>query len=358
MRLNQKDGTIDIENLKQMVDLFIAKGFTYFDTAWSYKGSEKAIYKALIERYPRNSYQLATKMPQLKGKSKEEILFPFYDSLQRTNAQYFDNYLLHNLGKDRTQFCEDYDLWSFLRDKKEKGQIKHIGFSFHSTPQDLEFILKKHPEVDFVQLQINYADWDDPIIQSKNNYEVARSFNKPIIVMEPLKGGLLVNPPEKIQEIFNTKLDISYAELGLKFAANLDGVIMVLSGMRTINEVHLNTSYMQNLNSLTAEHFAIIKEIQKELKKYSFIPCTACNYCTNVCPMNIGIPETLTAKNNFTLYNNLYAARGREKDYNHFNNKNSAINCIKCGQCETICPQHISIRKELEETIHIFQQTI
>lgn len=355
MRLAQRDGTINIEQLKQMVDYFIQAGFTYFDTAWSYKGSEIAIRQALIDRYPRESYQIATKLPQIFNANKEDTIKPFYDSLERLNVQYFDNYLFHNLGKDRTKFCDKYDLWSFVNQQKEKGKIKHIGCSFHSTPQELKDILKNHPEIEFVQLQINYADWNNPTVQSKQNYEVARSFNKSIIIMEPLKGGQLANPPQKVKEFLDsTNYTMSCVDWCFGFAASLPGVEMVLSGMRNLSEVITNTFYFNNnFKIFNQDQLNIINKAQQILKEYPLINCTACNYCNNVCPMNIGIAETLYAKNNYLLYNNIYAAKNREFNLIHFNNKEFATKCIKCGQCEKICPQQIQIRKELQESISL-----
>ena len=192
-------GAIDVEQVKEMVDMFLAAGFTYFDTAWAYPGSEDAIRKALVERHPRQSFQLATKNAAwINCKTREEAIAQFETSLRQTGAGYFDFYLLHNVGEGRTHFFEDYDMWSFVQKKKEQGLVKHIGFSFHSTPEELEAVLTAHPEAEFVQLQINYADWDYPAVQSRRCYEVARAHNKPVIVMEPVKGGMLANPPEQV----------------------------------------------------------------------------------------------------------------------------------------------------------------
>ena len=202
MRLPQKDGEIDVEQTKQMVDMFLKEGFTYFDTAWAYNGSEDAIRQALVERYPRDSFQLATKNAAwINCKTREDAINQFETSLERTGAGYFDFYLLHNLGEHRTKSFDDFDMWSFVQEMKKEGKIKHVGFSFHSTPEELEEILKKHPEMEFVQLQINYADWENPAIKSKECYEMARKYGKPVVIMEPVKGGMLANPPEPVAKI-------------------------------------------------------------------------------------------------------------------------------------------------------------
>ena len=253
MRLPKIGEDIDVEQVKEMVDLFMEAGFTYFDTAWVYTGSEEAIRKALVERYPRESFQLATKNAAWAGcKTKEDAIAQFETSLERTGAGYFDNYLLHNLGEQRTRAFDDFDMWEFVKEKKAEGKIKHYGFSFHSTPEELDEILTSHPDVEFVQLQINYADWENPAIQSRGVYEVARKHGKPVVIMEPLKGGLLANPPEAVKKILNEKEpELSAASWGIRFAANLEGVLCVLSGMSDLDQMKDNLSYMKDFNGLT-----------------------------------------------------------------------------------------------------------
>ena len=227
MRLPQKDGAIDIEQTKRMVDLFLGAGFTYFDTAWAYAGSEDAIRQALVERYPRDSYQLATKNAAwINCKTREEATAQLETSLKQTGAGYFDFYLLHNLGEGRTRYFDEFDLWSWIQEKKREGLVKHAGFSFHSTPEELEAILTAHPEMEFVQLQINYADWENPAIQSRACYEVARRHGKPVIIMEPVKGGMLATPPQPVLEVLKAaEPDASAASWAIRFAADLEGVI-------------------------------------------------------------------------------------------------------------------------------------
>lgn len=356
MRLPQNNGVIDIEQTKQMVDMFLEAGFTYFDTAWAYNGSEDAIRQALVERYSRERYQLATKNAAwINCKTKEEAEAQFDTSLKQTGAGYFDFYLLHNLGESRTHFFDDYNMWDFVQKKKNEGLIKHVGFSFHSTPEELEEILIKHPEMEFVQLQINYADWDYPAVQSRRCYEIARKYEKPVIIMEPVKGGMLANPPESVKKILiNAEPDKSVASWAIRFAADLDGVITVLSGMSNIEQMSDNLSFMKGFKGLTSDEKQILKEAQEEINRVPLIPCTTCNYCSKVCPSNIGISGSFTALNYYTLYNDKAAAAHQEEWLVNGHGKNKASACIKCGKCEEACPQHISIRKELERSAEIF----
>lgn len=356
MRLPQTDGKIDIEQTKMMVDKFLEAGFTYFDTAWAYAGSEDAIRQALVERYPREKFQLATKNAAwINCKTKEEAIAQFETSLKQTGAGYFDFYLLHNLGEGRTKVFDDFDLWSWILEMKKQGKIKYAGFSFHSTPEELDEILTKHPEMEFVQLQINYADWENPAIKSKACYEVARKHGKPVIIMEPVKGGMLANPPEKVKDVLKkANLEASVASWAIKFAANLDGVITVLSGMSNIEQMEDNISYMKDFTKLSEDEEKTIKEAQEVLKSIPLIPCTTCNYCAKECPMKIGISGSFTAMNYLTLYKDMDAAKHQEGWLVGGHGLKPAAECIKCGKCEQVCPQHISIRSELEKVAEAF----
>ena len=350
-----KTDEIDIEQTKQMVDAFLEAGFTYFDTAWAYPGSEDAIRQALVERYPREKFQLATKNAAWIGcKNKEDAIAQFETSLKRTGAGYIDFYLLHNLGESRTKVFDDFDLWNWGKELKAKGLIKHLGFSFHSTAEELEEILKAHPEAEFVQLQLNYADWESPSIQSRKIYEVARKYNKPIVVMEPVKGGLLANPPQQVQDVFK-KADpnASFASWAIRYAASLKGVMVVLSGMSNIEQMKDNLSYMKGFKGLTPEQKQTVETARQEMAKIPLIPCTTCNYCAKVCPMDIGISGSFNAMNILTLYKDEKTAKFQESWLVGMHGKKKAAECVKCGACERVCPQHIKIREELEKIAKI-----
>lgn len=352
MRLPKLDeNTIDVEQTKKMVDMFLDAGFTYFDTAWAYAGSEDAIRQALVERYPRESYQLATKNAAwINCKTKEEAYAQFDTSLKQTGAGYFDFYLLHNLGESRTGFFDKFDMWNWVQEKKKEGLIKHVGFSFHSTPEELEAILTAHPEMEFVQLQINYADWENPAIQSRGCYEVARKHGKPVIIMEPVKGGMLATPPESVAKILkDAEPDSSVASWAVRFAANLEGVITVLSGMSNVEQMQDNLSYMKDFTGLTNAQKETLDKAQEELKRIPLIPCTTCNYCAKVCPMEIGISGSFTAMNYLTLYGDKANALRQENWLVGGHKRKRADQCVKCGKCEAVCPQHIAIREHLDE---------
>ena len=356
MRLPRKGEEIDVEQVKEMVDLFLEAGFIYFDTAWIYRGSEEAIRKALVERYPREKYLLATKLAAWsRCSTKEDAYAQFETSLERTGAGYFDNYLIHNLGEERTQTFDKFDVWSFVQKKKAEGKIRKVGFSFHDHASVLEKILKTHPEMDFVQLQINYADWDDPVVESRRCYELAREYGKPVIVMEPVKGGLLANPPEEAAKIFREAgPESSCASWAIRFAASLEGVQTVLSGMSSVAQMQDNLSFMRNFRPLSDEEKEVISRVREALKKIPIVPCTSCNYCAKVCPANIAISGTLSALNTVKLYNGLATAKQAER-WAVDPDKKHAYDCLKCGKCEAACPQHIPIRKYLEEAVKVLE---
>lgn len=353
MRLPKNGDSIDVEQVKRMVDLFLSKGFTYFDTAWAYPGSEDAIRQALVERHPRESFQLATKNAAwINCQTREDAIAQFTTSLKQTGAGYFDFYLLHNLGETRTAFFENFDLWNFVLQKKEEGLIKHVGFSFHSTAEELEAILSQHPEAEFVQLQINYADWESPAIQSRRCYEVARAHGKPLIIMEPVKGGLLANPPAPVAEVLReANPAVSLPSWAIRFAASLEGVITVLSGMSTMAQMEDNVGYMEHFQPLSAAERAVVDKAREVLASLPIIPCTSCDYCAKVCPQDVGISGTFAAVNILNLYHDLKIAKHQEEWLVDRHDRKRASACVQCGACEEVCPQHIAIPEELQKAV-------
>lgn len=352
------DGKIDIEQTKKMVDMFMDAGLTYFDTAYVYDNgeSEKAAKLALVDRYPREKYTLCTKLCAWMHCSDEKSAKQqFYTSLERTGAGYFDYYLLHALQRNNYKVYDKYHIWDFAKEQKEKGLIKYYGFSFHADPELLEELLTDHPDVDFVQLQINYADWESPGVASRECYNIARRHGKSITIMEPVKGGALADPIPKVQEILKTaNPDASLASWAVRFAASLDGIITVLSGMSNIAQMKDNLSYMKDFKPLTDEEQAVIRKAQDALaKERGLVPCTACHYCTDGCPQNIPIPEIFSVKNH---QRGNEAFRGRREYTIATTGKGKASDCIECGQCEDACPQQLKVIAQLKECAAQFEQ--
>lgn len=350
MRLPRlEDKTIDIEQSSKMVDDFLAAGGRYFDTAFIYEGSEEATSKILCDRYPRESYYLATKVnaKQFCCANAEDARNQIKISLERSHAGYFDFYLLHALDKDNVDLYEEYGLWDYLKELKEEGLIKHFGFSFHDRAWVLDEILTKHPEAEFVQLQINYADWDDSNVEAKDCYEVAVKHGKPVVVMEPVKGGLLAAPPECAMKILKeADPDASAASWAIRFVASLENVMVVLSGMSNTEQMADNLSYMKNFKPFTKEEDEVIVKVREAFKSVDRIPCTGCNYCTKGCPAGINIPGNFAVMNSYKLYLDLDRAKG-DLSWRPGGAKPSA--CIQCGQCESACPQHLPIIEHLHK---------
>ena len=357
MRLPKKGDGFDIEEVKKLVDAFMVSRFNYFDTAFAYPGNEEVVKAALVDRYPRKSYYLATKCAIWSGcNSKEDAERELDISLERTGAGYFDFYLLHSLNKESAAKFDEWGLWEYFLKKKEEGLIKHLGFSFHDTPEVLDDILNKHPEAEFVQLQLNWADWENPKVQSRGCWEVARKHNKDIIVMEPVKGGLLADPHPDVKKVFtDADPNASPASWAIRFASSLDGVITVLSGMNTMEMLGDNVKTMWNFQGLTESQKATIEKAREVFTSLPSIPCTKCDYCAKVCPMNIGVSGTFAALNTVLLYNNPDKAKEQYKAQVTNKGKKSPEKCIKCGKCEEACPQHISIRDNLEKAQELLQ---
>lgn len=344
-------GKIDIEQTKKMVDMFMNAGMTYFDTAYVYDNgdSERAAKAALVDRYPRESYTVATKLCTWMGNHSEEAAKQqFYTSLERTGAGYFDYYLLHALQAGNYKLYDTYHIWDFVKEQKEKGLIKHWGFSFHATPDILDEILTAHPDTEFVQLQLNYADWENPDVTARANYEVARKHGKSIVVMEPVKGGALANPPEAVRNIFTAvDADASYASWAIRYVASLDGILTVLSGMSNIEQMEDNLSYMKNFKVLDEKEQAAVQKAQEAINGIKSIPCTACHYCTAGCPKKIPVPEIFAARNKQLIWGQL--EEGKQAYEQATANVGGTSDCIACGQCERVCPQQIKVIEKLKE---------
>lgn len=358
MRLPRlEDGSIDIEQSSRMVDIFIEGGGTYFDTAFVYDGSEEATKKILVDRYPRESYTLATKANTgAATKDEEGTKKQLYTSLERTGAGYFDYYLLHSLMSGNVDAHKNFGMWDYVARKKEEGLIKHYGFSFHDGPELLDKLLTEHPDVEFVQLQINYADWENEEIRAKENYAVARQHGKQIVIMEPVKGGTLATLPEEAEAVLK-QLDpeASIASWALRYAASLDGILAALSGMSTIAQVEDNISFMGEgrFKPLSKKEKEAVEEVRAILAKRRQIGCTACGYCLEGCPMNINIPGCFSAFNQFLRFGNPVTAQNRYRMRTR--DKGKASECIFCGACEGVCPQHLPIRDLLAELAPILE---
>ena len=358
MRLPTNDKTnaadIDIQQLEQMVDLFLEKGFTYFDTAWMYNGfaSERAAKTALVDRHPRDSFTLATKLHAGFFDSLEDRDKVFNEQLRKTGAGYFDYYLLHGIEASMYPKYEQFDCFNWLLEKKAQGLVKHAGFSFHDTPELLDKILTDHPEMEFVQLQLNYLDWESPWIQSRGCYEVATKHGKPVIVMEPVKGGTLARVPQEVEQLFQSHdPKLSVPSWAIRFAASLPNVMMVLSGMSNRAQMEDNLSYMEDFQPLTEQEVSLCHRAAELINSQIAIPCTGCSYCTEGCPMHIAIPQY------FSLYNEDMRENLEQKGWTvNFTNYSAltekfgkAGDCIQCGQCESVCPQHLPIIESLQK---------
>jgi predicted aldo/keto reductase-like oxidoreductase len=359
--LDRNDQTsFDYKTFNKLVDTFLEKGFTYFDTAYTYHGfrGEEAVREALVKRHRRDEYTLATKFPMRDFQSAADMERIFSEQLTNCGVEYFDYYLLHNVGVNAYKKACQFDTFGFVQKKKQEGRIKHVGISFHDTPELLDEILTAHPELDFVQLQINYIDWENPGIQSQRCHEVARKHGKSIVVMEPCKGGNLALVPERADRLMKEyNPTASVPSWAIRFAASQEGVMMVLSGMNTLEQVLDNTSTMTDFVPLNTEEYEIIRQVVDIINEDTAIPCTNCRYCEGDCPQKIAIPDYFALYNSskravtgnissqFVYYINLTANHGRASD------------CIECRQCESACPQHLEITKLLKEVSAIFDVT-
>ena len=355
-------GAVDLEQFKKMVDIFLERGFTYFDTAYMYHDFKSEIFvrEALVKRHPRESFTLTTKLPTMFLKTKEDRERIFNEQLEKCGVEYFDYYLLHNLNTNTYETAEKLDCFDFIRQKKAEGKVKHICFSFHDNAKLLDKILTAHPEIEFVQIQMNYLDWESKTVESRKCYETIVKHGKKVIVMEPVKGGMLAKVPAPVEKMFKENLpDMSVASWAIRFAASHENVFMVLSGMSDLAQLEDNLSYMENFVPLNEKEFKIIENAVKIINEKIAIPCTACRYCVKGCPQNIAIPEY------FALYNSYYREHGEEKVGRFFNEMayygnikghGKASDCIECHACEKACPQHIAITLWLKKVAALFEK--
>lgn len=358
MRLPENDGKIDMEQVCEMVDAYMATGANYFDTAYVYHGgmSERVVKDALVARFPRDSFTIATKLPAWIINSKEDVEKVFNEQLERTGAGYIDFYLLHSLEDgDNYEKHEKYDCFNWAMKKKEEGLIKHFGFSFHGSPALLEQILDKHPEVEFVQIQLNYADMTNPVVQSGELYDILHKRNIPMIIMEPVKGGLLANPEPELEKMFKDyNPDASAASWALRYVASLDGIATILSGMSTKEQMEDNLKTFKDFKPLNEEEKGIIDAVVKKMLDMDQIPCTGCRYCCDGCPMSIKIPDVFRALNTARLY------PGEMRPHFFYggltSNSGKAKDCVGCGQCEGVCPQHLPIVELIKEAAEVFDK--
>ena len=359
MRLPVIDGDmerIDDELFCKMVDTFMEQGFTYFDTAYPYHNqkSEGAVKRCLVERYDRDKFYLADKMPMWSAKEYADYERIFAEQLERCGVEYFDFYLLHALYGERYEEGVKLGAFDFVQKMKAEGKIKHVGFSFHDTADVLDRILTEHPEMEFVQLQINYYDWESENVQSRKCYEVAVKHGVPVIVMEPVKGGTLASlAPQAAAVLDELNPKASYASFAVRYAASLEHVFMVLSGMSDYEQLLDNTSYMKDFEPLSEKEQDGITRVVEELAKLPTIPCTKCRYCVDGCPQKINIPGLFQAYNNVIQFGD--NAVSRRSYANAISERGLASACVECGLCEEQCPQHLQIRSLLKDVAKMFE---
>ncbi|MCR5154623.1 MAG: aldo/keto reductase [Lachnospiraceae bacterium] len=354
MRLPEKDGAIDMEQVCKMVDYYMAMDYHYFDTAYVYHGgkSEVAAKEAIVKRYPRESFMLTTKLPAWEIKQESDVERIFNEQCERAGVDYFDFYLLHSVEEGNIETYRKYDCFSWGVQKKKEGKIKHFGFSFHGGPELLTEILDEHPEVEFVQIQLNYLDRTNPVVQSQKLYDILHERNIPIIVMEPVRGGKLAELGPDIEAKFKAERpNDSVASWALRFVSSLPGVMTTLSGMSNEEQILDNIKTYKNFEPVSDKELAIINEVTDEILSIPQIGCTSCKYCTPGCPMGISIPDVFRTINTLRRYPNDWRSRNFYESLTSRSGK--ASDCIACGQCEGVCPQHLPIIDLLKEASEI-----
>lgn len=340
------DDTVDIAQVSEMIDCYMEAGGNYFDTAWAYPNSEKTLRKALVERHPRDSYLIASKCITWSNCTcKEDLEAQLQETLATLGIDYLDVYLMHNLGGTRTASFEKFDAWEFVKSVKERGLAKHIGFSAHCTPEELEGFIAAYPEAEIIQLQANYSDWDSPDFRERECVKLAHAHGFPVIAMEPVKGGILADPPQAVKDILDEAMpDDSYATAALRFTASQPGIVVTLSGMSTLEQVQDNCRAFRDFKPLDDGELAAIDRARAALKEGGTVQCTSCDYCAKVCPLNIGISQSLAVLNHYINYGDAASAGYQMGFVVRFNaGKNMITECIRCGACEDACPQNLPI---------------
>ena len=355
MRLPMCDKEVDKAQFSDMIDAFLAKGFNYFDTAHGYISgkSELAIRECLSARYPRESFVLVDKLTDTYFKTEADIRPFFENQLAWCGVKYFDFYLMHAQNAQNFQKFKRCRAYETAFELKKEGKIRHVGLSFHDTADVLDEILTTYPEIEIVQIQFNYADYDDHAIQSRACYDVCVKHNKPIVVMEPVKGGILVNLPDRAKEILDGLHGGSYASYALRFAAHFPQIAMVISGMSDMAQMNDNLSFMKDVKPLTEEEMKAIDGVRDVFRALDAIPCTACRYCVDGCPKHISIPDLFADMNSHKRYANW---DGDWRYAVHTEGHGKASDCIGCGKCEKICPQHLPVRKYLKDVAATFEK--
>ena len=346
MRLPEKEGQIDLDQVCRMVDLYMEAGLNYFDTAYVYHGgkSEAAAREAIVKRYPRESFRIATKLPAWEMKEKDDRDRIFNEQLERAGVEYYDFYLLHSIEDGNIDTYERLDCFQWGQEKKQEGKIRHFGFSFHGSPELLNKVLDTHPEVEFVQIQLNYADWNNPVVQSGRLYQILKDRGIPMIIMEPCKGGNLASlKPELEAKYKAARPDKSIASWAFRFAASLPGVMTVLSGMSKEDQMKDNIATFTRFEPLSEEDRKLIDEVTAIMLNIPLIGCTACRYCCDGCPAGISIPDVFRAVNTMTLYNEEFRPKAFYRGMLSSTSSGRASDCIACGQCEGVCPQHLPV---------------
>jgi len=353
MRLPKKDGGFDMEQINAMADTFIGSGGTYFDAAYVYEGAEVALRESVIKRYPRERVQIATKINLHMANTPEQLAEQFNVSLERLGTGYIDFYLLHGINSMTNKKAEEIGAWAYLTELKAKGLIRHMGFSFHGPPEDLEEILGKHPEAEFAQLQINYFDWDNPKVNSRSLYEIARKFDVPVIIMEPVKGGMLASEASPVAGLLRgANPGAPLVSWALRFASQREGVLVTLSGMSSLQQLSENVAVFSDIKPLTEDELKILEKAVGIINAVPRIDCTTCRYCVNDCPSKIPIPFIIDVYNSFLLHKTTTNLSHGYRLWTRDGGK--AGDCIACRACEDVCPQKLDIVDTLAKASALF----